>query len=49
MAEALLSGDRTTLPVPVSRDHSLPFARLRSTYYETGATLVHLLADRGAR
>ena len=49
MAEALLSGDHTALPVPVSRDHSLPFARLRSTYYETGATLVHLLADRGAR
>ncbi|OED49891.1 oxidoreductase [Rhodobacteraceae bacterium (ex Bugula neritina AB1)] len=46
MAEALLTGDSTCLPVPPVPDHSLPFAGLRSTYYETGATLTHLISNR---
>lgn len=46
MAEALLSGDQSRLPVPPVRDHAIPFAGLRSAYYETGATLTHLISDR---
>ena len=46
MAEALLNGDRSRLPVPPSRNHAIPFAGLRSAYYETGATLTHLISDR---
>ncbi|GLO72529.1 oxidoreductase [Phaeobacter inhibens] len=46
MAEALIHGDRSLLPIPVSDDHRLPFAGVRGAYYETGATLVHLLAGR---
>lgn len=46
MAEALLSGDTAHLPVPPVQEHAIPFAGLRSTYYETGATLTHLLNSR---
>ncbi|WP_278923796.1 NAD(P)/FAD-dependent oxidoreductase [Pseudophaeobacter profundi] len=46
VAKALLSGDETALPLPVCTNHSLPFAGLRGAYYETGATLTHLIKDR---
>lgn len=46
MAEALLAGDQTCLPVPPAQGHAIPFAGLRSAYYETGATLTHLISDR---
>lgn len=46
MAEALLTGDSARLPVPPAKDHAIPFAGLRSAYYETGATLTHLVSDR---
>ncbi|MEP2717841.1 FAD-binding oxidoreductase [Pseudophaeobacter sp.] len=46
MAEALISGDEARLPLPASHGHSLPFAGLRGAYYETGATLTHLIKDR---
>lgn len=46
MAEALITGNKDVLPVPTSRDHQLPIAGLRSLYYETGATLTHLVKDR---
>ncbi|APG49097.1 NAD(P)/FAD-dependent oxidoreductase [Phaeobacter porticola] len=49
MAEALIGGDRSVLPVAVTAQHDLPLARLRGAYYETGATLVHFLADRSRR
>ncbi|MBY6058544.1 NAD(P)/FAD-dependent oxidoreductase [Leisingera daeponensis] len=46
MAEALLTGDSACLPVPPVRDHAIPFASLRSAYYETGAALTHLVSNR---
>ena len=46
MAQALLTGNQACLPVSPSRDHSIAFAGLRSTYYETGATLAHLISNR---
>jgi glycine/D-amino acid oxidase-like deaminating enzyme len=46
MARALLSGDEASLPVTPVKTHSLPFAGLRQAYYETGATLTHLVKDR---
>lgn len=46
IAEALISGDESRLPLPATADHSLPFAGLRGAYYETGATLTHLVKDR---
>ena len=47
IAEALLSGDNSGLPVAPTLSHSLPFAGGRQGYYETGATLMHLVMDRG--
>ncbi len=46
MAEALLTGGTDGLPVPPVTSHSLPFAGLRGGYYETGATLMHLVKDQ---
>lgn len=46
MARALLRGDFTELPIAPVTDHSLPFAGVRQAYYETGATLTHLVRDR---
>ncbi|MCD9149684.1 NAD(P)/FAD-dependent oxidoreductase [Pseudophaeobacter flagellatus] len=46
IAKALISGDETALPLPACTDHRLPFAGLRGAYYETGATLTHLIKDR---
>lgn len=46
IAEALITGDESLLPLPASTGHSLPFAGLRGAYYETGATLTHLVKDR---
>ena len=46
IAEALISGDESLLPLPASTGHSLPFAGLRGAYYEAGATLTHLVKDR---
>ncbi|MGR3762314.1 NAD(P)/FAD-dependent oxidoreductase (plasmid) [Roseobacteraceae bacterium NS-SX3] len=46
MAEALVSGDPACLPVEPTPAHSLRFAGLRQAYYETGATLTHLVKNR---
>lgn len=46
LATALITGEEAPLPLPASSDHRLPFARLRGTYYETGATLTHLVSNR---
>lgn len=46
MARALLQGSFSDLPIAPITDHSLPAARLRQAYYETGATLTHLVKDR---
>lgn len=46
MAEALIKGDDAFLPLPPSTSHKLHFAGLRGAYYETGATLTHLISDR---
>ena len=46
IAEALISGDESLLPLPASTGHNLPFAGLRGAYYEAGATLTHLVKDR---
>ncbi len=45
-AEALIGENFDGLPVEVSPSHSLPFAVLRGTYYETGATLMHFIKNR---
>ncbi len=45
-AKALLKGDKTTMPTEVQPDHSEGFTGLRSAYYETGATLAHLVSAR---
>ncbi len=49
MGSALVSGDLTHLPVPPERDHSVAFSGLCEAFYETGATLSHLIRDRGAK
>ncbi|HPQ94450.1 MAG: FAD-binding oxidoreductase [Thiothrix sp.] len=46
LAEALLDGDESGLPLLPVPAHREPFARLRETYYETGAALVHALTVR---
>ncbi|WP_027260207.1 NAD(P)/FAD-dependent oxidoreductase [Leisingera aquimarina] len=46
LAEALLTGDSACLPVPPAKSHAIPLSGLRSAYYETGATLTHLISDR---
>jgi len=46
MAEALLNGDLSVLPVSPIQDHAIPCAGLRSLYYETGATLTHMVSNR---
>ncbi|MDE4097206.1 NAD(P)/FAD-dependent oxidoreductase [Phaeobacter gallaeciensis] len=46
MAEALLTGETSCLPVDPVASHSLPFAGLKQAYYETGATLTHLVKNR---
>ncbi|WP_366139978.1 FAD-binding oxidoreductase [uncultured Pelagimonas sp.] len=46
MAKALLSGDMSVLPRAPTRHHNIPHAGLRQVYYETGATLTHLVKDR---
>lgn len=46
MARGLLQGRLSDLPVAPVTDHRLPAARLRQAYYETGATLTHLVKDR---
>lgn len=46
MARALLNDDFDGLPVDPVADHTLPFAGVRQAYYETGATLTHMIKDR---
>ncbi|SMX26365.1 Gamma-glutamylputrescine oxidoreductase [Pelagimonas phthalicica] len=46
MAEALITQDVTVLPRAPSADHNITFPGLRQVYYETGATLTHLVKDR---
>ncbi len=46
MAKALISNDMSVLPRVPTRHHRIPHAGLRQVYYETGATLTHLVKDR---
>lgn len=46
-AQALLTGSTEELPVAPVPDHQETFCGIRQTYFETGATLIHLLAARG--
>ncbi|MCE8539761.1 FAD-binding oxidoreductase [Ruegeria pomeroyi] len=46
MAEALLSGDETGLPIPAIDNHAERWTTLQQAYVETGATLMHLIRAR---
>ncbi|MCE8511949.1 FAD-binding oxidoreductase [Ruegeria pomeroyi] len=46
MAEALLSGDETNLPIPAIDRHAERWTALQQAYVETGATLMHLIRAR---
>ncbi len=46
MAESLLTGDFSCLPVPVVSEHRESWTRLRRAYFETGAALTHLIKAR---
>ena len=46
MAEALLSGDETNLPIPAIDRHAERWTGLQQAYVETGATLMHLIRAR---
>ncbi|SFU36127.1 Glycine/D-amino acid oxidase [Aliiroseovarius crassostreae] len=46
MAEALIKDDQALLPRPPVDQHGVTMASTRQVYYETGATLTHLLKDR---
>ncbi|MGH1412393.1 MAG: NAD(P)/FAD-dependent oxidoreductase [Pelagimonas sp.] len=46
MADALMSGDMSQLPRAPTRHHHIAHVGLRQAYYETGATLTHLVKDR---
>lgn len=46
LAGALLQEDESGLPVPAIESHHERLVALKSLYYETGATLVHLAAAR---
>lgn len=46
MAQSLLSGDSSCLPVPALPAHHERWTGLRRTYFELGATLTHLIKAR---
>ncbi len=46
MAQSLLKGDPSCLPVPVVPEHHERWTRLRRVYFETGAALTHLVKAR---
>lgn len=46
LARALLGEGPEVLPIAPVDDHRLAFAGLRRFYYETGATVTHLIKDR---
>ncbi len=46
MAESLLTGDFSCLPVPVVPEHRESWTGLRRAYFETGAALTHLIKAR---
>ncbi len=46
MAESLLTGDFSCLPVPVVSEHRESWTGLRRAYFETGAALTHLIKAR---
>ncbi|MDA5095628.1 FAD-binding oxidoreductase [Aliiroseovarius sp. KMU-50] len=46
MADALITGDTSSLPRTPQEHHTLPMAGMKQVYYETGATLTHLIKDR---
>ncbi len=48
-AEALLSGDTSALPLAPVPAHREAFTRARQVFYESGATLAHLLGARRRR
>ncbi|GGG72878.1 oxidoreductase [Salipiger pallidus] len=45
-AEALLSGDRSGLPLSVTQSHGETLPRLREGWYELGATMIHAASAR---
>lgn len=47
LAEALLSGNDISLPIPAVDAHHERMTRARQLYFETGATLTHLIKARG--
>ncbi|WP_170601520.1 NAD(P)/FAD-dependent oxidoreductase [Ruegeria arenilitoris] len=46
MADSLLSGDPARLPLPPVPEHSESWTGLRRAFFETGATLTHLVKAR---
>lgn len=46
LAESILSGSEDSLPVAPVDAHALPFASAKAIFYESGATLTHLVKDR---
>lgn len=46
MAECLLAGDLTGLPIPPVTGHGERAVRLREAWFETGATCLHLISSR---
>jgi glycine/D-amino acid oxidase-like deaminating enzyme len=47
LADYILSGDESVLPLPVVNRHSESFRLLKSCFYEVGATAVHLVSGWG--
>ena len=48
LSQALLTGEAAVLPLAPVEHYSERFCRTRSVYYQTGATLAHLVKDRRA-
>lgn len=46
MAESLLAGDPSLLPVPAVREHRESWPRVRRAFFESGAALTHLIKAR---
>ncbi len=46
LAEALLTGDAAGLPIPPVKAYREPFSDLKAGFYESGATLVHMISER---
>jgi glycine/D-amino acid oxidase-like deaminating enzyme len=46
LADYLLGGDESVLPLPIVDQHRESFRLLKSCFYEVGATVFHLLSAR---